>query len=84
MLEFNGHHGLECLYRFPYGIVEEPVDYVKRLPTQNDAFPFCLMVQTLAQNIVFGYDLGDIEAYSPTKQPMLCRDGVGLVVFISC
>src|SRR6185436_3792148 len=83
MLKFDRHHCLEAFHRLSDGLVEYLIDDVKRFAGEGYTFVLCRILHTLAQNIVFGYDLGDVETCLPAKQAVLGGNGICLAIFIS-
>src|SRR5215813_4988481 len=83
MLKCNRHHCLERFYGLPYGIIKYGIDDMKRSAGQSYALGLCCILQTLAQNIVFGYDLGDVETCLPPEQAVFCGNDICLTIFIS-
>ena len=84
MLKFNRHHGLEPFYGFSDGIIKYPIDDVKRFAGQSYAFALCGVLHTLAQNILFGNNFGDVKTGLPAKQAVFCGNRVCLTIFIAC
>src|ERR1044071_3156117 len=82
MLKFNRHHGLEPFYGFPDGVIKYPIDDVNRFAGQRYAFALCSILHTLAQNIVFGNNFGDVKTCLPAKQAVFCRNYIRLTLFI--
>jgi len=82
-LKFNRHHCLERFYRFADGVIKYSVDDMKCSAPQSYAVTLCRILQTLAQNIVFGYDLGNVETCLPSKQAMFCGNDIRFTMFIS-
>src|ERR1043165_2028374 len=83
MLKFDCHHCLEAFYGLADGLIEYLINHVKGFADEGYTFALCRILHTLAQDIVFGDDLGNVETCLPAEQAVFCGNGICLAIFIS-